>query len=58
MSKGNKSHYLAAIQTAFGSVWIHKDMPPISNNPGLMLVDDQALIQNHQHLGSSMFHEL
>ena len=54
----NKADHLAAIQTALGSVWIQKDMLPMSDNPVLMLVDDMAFIQNYQHLGSSMFYEL
>ena len=58
MRKGNKADHLAAIQTVLGSVWIPKDMLPISDNPVLMLVDDMAFIQNFQHLGSSMFSEL
>ena len=58
MRKGNKADYLGAIQTALGSVWIQKDMLPISNNPVLMLVDDMTFIQNYQHLGNSIFHEL
>ena len=58
MSKGNKANYLAAIQTALGSAWIQKVMLPISNNPVAMLADVMTFIQNYQHLGSSMFHEL
>ena len=58
MRKRNKADHLAAIQKALGSVWVKKDMLPISNNPVLMLVDDMAFIQNYQHLGSSMFDEL
>ena len=58
MRKRNTADYLPAIQAAIGTVWIQKDMLPISNNPVLMLADDLAFIQNYQHLGNSMFHEL
>ena len=58
MRKGNTADYLPAIQAAIGAVWIQMDMLPISNIPVIMLVNDLAFIQNHQHLGNSMFHEL
>jgi len=58
MRKGNETDYMAAIKTSLGSSWTEVERLPPSDKPVVMVADVMALIQRHQHLGSSIFRQL